>query len=50
MQKTPFIADIIGQRRISGPPRRFQDALLITLFLLPALIIFLIFVIYPIFR
>ena len=50
MQKTPFVADIFSQRRISGPPRRLYDALLIALFLLPALILFLLFVIYPIFR
>jgi raffinose/stachyose/melibiose transport system permease protein len=50
MQKTPFITEIINQRRISAPPRRFQDTLLIALFLLPALILFLLFVIYPIFR
>jgi raffinose/stachyose/melibiose transport system permease protein len=50
MQKTPLITEIIDQRRISGPLRRFQDTLLIALFLLPALILFLIFVIYPIFR
>jgi raffinose/stachyose/melibiose transport system permease protein len=50
MQKTPLITEIIDQKRISGPPRRFQDSLLIALFLSPALILFLIFVIYPIFR
>jgi len=32
------------------PPRRAQDTLLIALFLLPALVLFLLFVIYPIFR
>lgn len=50
MQKTPFIAEVIGQSRISGPPRRLKDAFLVALFLLPALILFLLFVIYPIFR
>jgi raffinose/stachyose/melibiose transport system permease protein len=34
----------------SGTPRRFQDRLVIALFLLPAIVIFLVFVIYPIFR
>jgi raffinose/stachyose/melibiose transport system permease protein len=50
MQKTPFLAEIFEQRRISNPPRRVQDNLIIVLFLLPALILFLLFVIYPIFR
>src|SRR5215216_860098 len=50
MEKTPFLAEIIDQRRISGPPRRLQDSWLVVLFLLPALILFLLFVIYPIFR
>src|SRR5215216_7695728 len=50
MEKTPFLAEIIDQRRISDPPRRLQDSWLVALFLLPALILFLLFVIYPIFR
>src|SRR5919197_2751559 len=50
MQKAPLLAEIYKQRRASSAPRRFQDSLLIVLFLLPALILFLLFVIYPIFR
>jgi raffinose/stachyose/melibiose transport system permease protein len=50
MQKAPPLAEIYKQRRASSAPRRLQDSLLITLFLLPALILFLLFVIYPIFR
>jgi raffinose/stachyose/melibiose transport system permease protein len=50
MQPLPAIPDILKLRRVSGSPRRIQDTLLLTLFLLPALILFLIFVIYPIFR
>src|SRR6266540_5944184 len=50
MQQIPAIPDILKLKRVSGAPRRFQDNLLIALFLLPALILFLLFVIYPIFR
>jgi raffinose/stachyose/melibiose transport system permease protein len=50
MQQLPAIPDILKLKRVSGAPRRFQDTLLIALFLLPALILFLLFVIYPIFR
>jgi len=50
MQQIPAIPDILKLKRVSGAPRRFQDTLLIALFLLPALILFLLFVIYPIFR
>ena len=50
MQQLPAIPDILKLKRVSGVPRRFQDTLLIALFLLPALILFLLFVIYPIFR
>jgi raffinose/stachyose/melibiose transport system permease protein len=50
MQQIPAIPDILKLKRVSGAPRRFQDTLLIVLFLLPALILFLLFVIYPIFR
>jgi raffinose/stachyose/melibiose transport system permease protein len=46
----PAIPNILKLKRVTGAPRRFQDALLIALFLAPALILFLIFVIYPIFR
>lgn len=50
MQQLPATPQIFKLRRISGGPRRVQDTLLISLFLLPALILFLLFVIYPIFR
>src|SRR5512145_3035237 len=50
MQQLPAIPDILKLKRVSGTPRRLYDALLIALFLLPALILFLLFVIYPIFR
>jgi raffinose/stachyose/melibiose transport system permease protein len=50
MQQLPAIPDILKLKRVSGAPRRFQDTLLIALFLLPALILFMLFVIYPIFR
>jgi raffinose/stachyose/melibiose transport system permease protein len=50
MQQLPAIPDILKLQRKTGVPRRFLDSLLIFLFLSPALILFLIFVIYPIFR
>jgi len=50
MQQLPAIPDILKLKRVSGAPRSFQDSLLIALFLLPALMLFLLFVIYPIFR
>ena len=46
----PTIPSILKLRRVSGTPRNLQDTLLIALFLLPALTLFLLFVIYPIFR
>ena len=51
MQSIPAIPDMlkaedVGQAR----PRRLQDNLTIILFLLPALILFLLFVVYPIFQ
>jgi raffinose/stachyose/melibiose transport system permease protein len=50
MQTVPAIPDILKLGRGSGSPRRLQDNLTIALFLLPALILFLVFVIYPIFQ
>ena len=50
MQGLPAIPNILKLKREAGAPRRLQDTLLIVLFLLPALILFLLFVIYPIFR
>src|SRR5918993_4031489 len=50
MQQLPAIPDVLKLKRVSGAPRQLQDTLLIALFLSPALILFLLFVIYPIFR
>ena len=50
MQGLPAIPNILKLKRETSTPRRLQDTLLIALFLLPALILFLLFVIYPIFR
>lgn len=50
MQTVPAIPNFLKLKRGSGAPRRFQENLTITLFLLPALILFFIFVIYPIFQ
>ncbi len=48
--QVPAIPDILKLRRGTAAPRRIQDNLIIVLFLLPALILFLLFVIYPIFQ
>lgn len=50
MQPLPAIPDIFKLKRMTGSPRRFKDNLSILLFLLPALVLFLLFVIYPIFQ
>src|ERR1043166_130246 len=50
MQSLPAIPDILKIRRATSTPRRTQDNLIIILFLLPALVLFSIFVIYPIFQ
>jgi raffinose/stachyose/melibiose transport system permease protein len=50
MQQLSTVPDTQKAKRTSGLSRRFQDNLMIALFLAPALILFLIFVIYPIFR
>lgn len=50
MQSLPAIPDIFKLKRGTGSPRRFQDNLVIFLFLLPAIVLFLLFVIYPIFQ
>ncbi len=50
MQQLPAIPDLLKLKRVSSTPRRLRDTLLIALFLLPALILFLLFVVYPIFR
>jgi len=49
MQQLPAIPDALKLKQGSGAPRRFQDNLTIALFLLPAIILFLLFVVYPIF-
>lgn len=48
MQSLPAIPDIFKLKRGTGSPRRFQDNLVIFLFLLPAIVLFLLFVVYPI--
>jgi raffinose/stachyose/melibiose transport system permease protein len=50
MQSLPAIPNVFRLKKVSGSARRPQSSLLIALFLLPALILFLLFVIYPIFR
>ena len=50
MQSFTGTSDKIGPKSTSGTAYRFQDRLVIALFLLPALVLFLVFVIYPIFR
>lgn len=46
MQQLPATSDTLQSKRVSS----FQDKLVIVLFLAPALILFLLFVVYPIFR
>ena len=48
MQSLPAIPDIFKLKRGSGSPKHAQDNLTIFLFLLPAIVLFLIFVVYPI--
>lgn len=50
MQSIPAIPNIFKLKPETGMPRRFQDNLMIFLFLLPAIILFLLFVVYPIFQ
>ena len=50
MQSLPAIPNIFKLKKGTGSPRRFQDNLVIFLFLLPAIVLFLLFVIYPIFQ
>lgn len=50
MQPLPEISNVLKIRRATGASRRLQDNLTIALFLLPALVLFLVFVIYPIFQ
>jgi raffinose/stachyose/melibiose transport system permease protein len=50
MQPLPAIPKKINKKRNTHSSRRLMDRILIFLFILPALILFLIFVVYPIFR
>lgn len=50
MPQIPATRELLELQPASNTPRRLGDRLLVFLFLLPALILFLIFVIYPIFR
>jgi raffinose/stachyose/melibiose transport system permease protein len=50
MQSLPAIPNIFKLKPGPGSPRRFQDNLMIFLFLLPATVLFLLFVVYPIFQ
>ena len=50
MQSLPAIPNIFKLKQGTGSPRRFQDSLVIFLFLLPAIVLFFLFVIYPIFQ
>ena len=50
MQSIPANPDMLKAKRGTGSPRRLRDNLTILLFLLPALILFMLFVIYPIFQ
>ncbi|PKO19010.1 MAG: sugar ABC transporter permease [Chloroflexi bacterium HGW-Chloroflexi-10] len=50
MQQLPASSNIFNLKPAKSGPRRLKDAILIALFLLPALILFLLFVVYPIFR
>jgi raffinose/stachyose/melibiose transport system permease protein len=48
MQTASVRQDVLTPERTGSSPRRLQDNLTIVLFLLPALVIFLVFVVYPI--
>lgn len=50
MQQLPAIPNIFKLKRGTGAPRKPQDNLIIFLFLLPAIVLFLLFVVYPIFQ
>lgn len=50
MRSLPAIPNVFKLGRGTGTPRRFQDRLMIFLFLLPAITLFLVFVVYPIFQ
>lgn len=48
MQSLNTFSNRLGLKSMAGLPRKFQDYLMIFLFLLPAVILFLLFVVYPI--
>lgn len=50
MQSLPAIPNPFKLKPDAGAPRRLQDNLMIVLFLLPAIVLFLLFVVYPIFQ
>lgn len=50
MQNVPAIPDLLKLKQVSGTPRHRRDNLMIVLFLSPALLLFLIFVVFPIFQ
>lgn len=50
MQSLPAIPNIFKLKRGTGAPQRLQDKLIIFFFLLPAIILFLGFVVFPIFQ
>lgn len=50
MQQVPAIPDPLTLKKGTKSPRRLQDTLTVILFLLPAIVLFLIFVVYPIFQ
>jgi raffinose/stachyose/melibiose transport system permease protein len=50
METVSVSGDVLKLRRPTRSPRRVQDNLTVVLFLLPAFVLFLIFVVYPIFQ
>jgi raffinose/stachyose/melibiose transport system permease protein len=50
MRTPPAIPDAFKLSRGTGSPRRFQENLIIILFLTPAIVLFMLFVVYPIFQ
>jgi len=50
MQQVPAIPDPLTLKKGTKSPRRLQDNLTVFLFLLPAIVLFLVFVVYPIFQ
>ena len=50
MRTPPAIPNAFKLSRGTGSPRRFQENLIIILFLTPAIVLFMLFVVYPIFQ